>query len=316
MVRKPNVVIKINGIDKSENIMKHLDSLSIVDNANNESDSLTIVINGRFSRPNKKDQIKVYIGFDDDLHYFGLYRVETTSKSFKSLTINATGVNFSASFKVKRNITYEKVSVRDIVNQISKRHLLKVKCDFTDIFISSLAQTNESDMHFLNRIAKEYNALFNVKNDTLYFVKKIKKNRKNDELPSYRIDLNMCGNTPVIEYSEKTFYNSCEVSWHDTKENKTFVKKVPLNGGDPILKFKGSFKNEAEAIEKAKAKLQRANHGIVKGSLETEGMKIYAGGRLSLDNNFDDDIDEYQISRVNQDIANGGGWTTGVEFEN
>lgn len=314
MVRAANVVININGKDKSKKIMEHLESLTIVDNANNESDTFTLSINGRFKRPKYNDVIKVYLGFDDELNFFGLFRVEKSTKTFKGLTISATGINFGESFKVQRNITYERVSIKEIVNQVSNRHQLKNKSDFDDIYITSQAQTNESDMHFLNRIAKEYNAIFNIKNDTLYFMKKIKENKKNNNLPKYNIDLNSCGDSPTIEHSTKTFYNSCEVSWHSTKDNKTFKKIVPLGGGDPILKYKGSFKNEAEAIVKATAKLERVNQGIIKGSLSTEGIKIYAGGILTLKNSLDDDNIEYQITKVSHSFNNNG-WITSVDFE-
>lgn len=315
MVKKPIVLIKINDVDKSSNIMKYLDSISLIDNANNEPDSLTITINERFKRPAYKDQIKVYLGYTkENMNFFGLFRVETTDKTLTGLTINAEGINYGDGFKIRRNITYEKLSIKDIINQIAQRHELKIKSDFEDIYLTSQAQTNESDMHFLNRIAKEYNAIFNVKNDTIYFMKKIKKNKKSDKLPKFEIDLHQC-DTSRIKHSNKTQYDSCEVSWHDTKENKRHTVLVPANGGSSILKFKGSFKNKAEAIEKAKAKLQRANQGLKEGNLGKSGESIFAGGSLTLSNNIDADTDEYSITKVSHNISKSEGWKIDVEFE-
>jgi hypothetical protein len=321
MVEIPSFMIKINGIDKTANVIKNFISLNITDNANNESDQLSLEIGGRFKRPNYKDEIKVYLGtkdlvtLKDNLTFIGLFRVEDTTKTFTGLSITATGVNFSDNFKVKRSITYEKLSIKDMVNQVAQRHSLKVKSDFDDIYITSQTQTSESDMNFLNRLAKEFNAIFNMKNDTLYFMKKIKENKKSDALPTYIIDLNECLPSPSIKHSNQTLYNSCEVSWHDTKENKTFTKIVPINGGEPILKLNGSFQNEAEAIEKAKAKLQKANQGLVTGGLSKMGEIVFAGGTLKLKNNLDDDNEEYQITKTQYSVNKNGGWTTNVNFE-
>ncbi len=314
MVRKPIFSILINGKNRTDVINEKLVSISLVDNANNESDELEIVVSGRFKRPKYQDQIKVYFGYEPDLSFMGLFRVQTTSKTFTQLAIKATGVNFSESFKVKRNITYEKLSIKDIAKQIASRHQLKVKSDFDDIFLLIQSQTNESDMHFLNRIAKEYNAIFNIKNDTLYFMRKIKKNKKSDELPSYTVHINPFSNIK-IDHSNKTLYNSCEVSWHDTKENQTFKKIYPINGGDPILKFKGSFKSEAQAVLIAQAKLEKANAGLIKGSIDKEGQKIFAGGSLKLIDNIDLDTEKYQITKVNHSLDKANGWTTNIEFE-
>lgn len=314
MVNKPVFLIVINGEDKTDVIYEKLISISLVDNANNESDELEVVVAGRFKRPKYQDQIKIYFGYEYDYKFMGLFRVQSTHKTFTQLTIKATGVDFSQSFKVKRNITYAKLSIRDIVSQVASSHGLKLKSDFGDVYLLSQSQTNESDMHFLNRIANEYNAIFNVKNDTLYFMQKIKENKKNDDLPSYFVDVSLCSEIS-IEHSNKTFYNSCEVSWHDTKENKTFKKVYPVNAGEPILKFKGSFKSEAQAIQRAKAKLEKANQGIIKGSLDKPGEAVFAAGVLTLLNNIDLDEDEYQISRVTHTLNKEDGWMSNIEFE-
>lgn len=315
MVKTPRYLIYINGTESTNLIYDKLISMTLTDNANNESDELEIVVSGNFIRPKYQDEIKIYLGYGLDISFVGLFKVQSTSKNFTQLSIRATSVDFSDNFKVKRNITYEHLSIKQIAEQIASKHQLKLKSDYHDLYILSQAQSNESDMHFLNRLAKEYNAIFNVKNDTLYFMKKIKEQNKSDELPRYFIDVNHCQDIS-IEYSNTTMYGSCEVSWHDTKENKTFKTIYPQNGGEPVLKFKSSFKNEAHAIERAKAQLQRANQGLVTGSLKKEGELIFAGGVIQLLNNIDLDITEYQITRVTHDLNKQNGWTTTIDFEN
>ncbi len=315
MVRTPRYLIEINGSDATSMIHDKLISLNLVDNANNESDTLDIVVSGNFERPKYEDEVKVYFGFESNFSFVGLFKVQSTSKSFTQLSISASSVDFSDSFKVKRHVTYENLSIKQIVSQVASRHGLKVKSDYDDLFILSQAQTNESDMHFLNRLAKEYNAIFNVKNETLYFMKKLKDGAKSEDLPKYTIDVNYCSDINV-EYSNTTLYNSCEVSWHDTKENKTLKRYYPKSADEPVLKLRGSFKTEAQALERAKAQLQRANQGLIKGSLKKEGELIFAGGVITLVNNIDLDSSEFQVTRVTHTLDKNSGWVTAIEFEN
>jgi uncharacterized protein len=314
MVRVPLIQIVVNGKDKTQNILKDLSSLTVTDYANNNSDQLDIEVSGQYKRPKSSDEIKVYLGYET-LQLIGVFKVTETKKSFKKLQITATGVDFKNNFKVKRNTTYSNVKIVDIVKQIAAKYDLKVKCDFDDLYIKSVAQTNESDMSFLNRLADEYNAIFNLKNETLYFVKKVKNDKKNELLPRYEIDVNECLDEVLITYSEKTFYNSVKVSWHDTKENKRKEIVIPKDAAEPILIYKGNFTSEDEAKAKAKAKLEKANAGIVSGTLSHEGEVIYAGGILKLLNVSEDDF-EYNIKSVRHSFTKAGGWSISLDFEN
>jgi len=312
MVKKPTFKLLANDKDVTAALQKELISLTFKDEENNKADELTIKVGGEFARPKYEDELKLYLGYGDDLVYCGLFKVQTSTRSDNNiLTISATGVNFSSILKEKRDVTYEKISIKGICKQIADRNVLKLKSDFDDVAILSIAQSNESDLHFLNRLAKDYNAIFNIKNDTLIFTKKIKENKKNEDLPSYTISANEV-RTLSIKHSNKTLYKSCKSIWHDTKENKT--KEVVVGFGEPVLINKGNFKNEAEAKAKAQAKLERAVQGLVSGSLSMAGEVIFAGSTLNLIDTLEDD-GEYRIRTVNHNFTSDG-WTINLEFEN
>lgn len=312
MVRKPVFMIIANGIDVTLSIAKNLIELSLTDEANENADELRITIAGKFARPQYKDILKLYLGYDDNYVYMGSFQVQSTTRGKNHLlSICATGVNFNDEMKEKRDITYEKISIKQICSQIADRSGLKLKSDFDDIYVASQAQSNESDLHFLNRLSKEYNAIFNVKNDTLIFTKKIKDEVKNEILPTYEINADNCENFS-IKHSNKTSYKSCKCSWHSTKDNET--KYVTVGTGKPCLHHKGNFKNAAEAKEKATAKLQTANQGIITGSLSKEGEVIFAGGVFTLINTLEDD-GEYQIKTVEHTVDGNGGWNMSINFE-
>ncbi|HFU76168.1 MAG TPA: phage tail protein [Arcobacter sp.] len=312
MVTNPTFKLLANDKDVTDTLQKELISITFKDEENDNADELTIKVAGEFARPQYEDELKLYLGYGDDLVYCGLFTVQTSKRNDNNiLTISATGVNFSSILKEKRDITYEKISIKDICQQIASRNNLKTKSDFDDVSILSIAQSNESDLHFLNRLAKSYNAIFNIKNDTLIFTHKIKNDKKNKDLPSYTVSADEVS-TLSVKHSNKTLYKSCKSIWHDTKENKT--KEIVVGVGEPILINKGNFKNEAEAKSKAQAKLERAVQGLVSGSLSMAGEVIFAGGTLNLIDTLEDD-GEYRIKSVNHSFTSSG-WTISLNFEN
>lgn len=310
MVRNPNFKITANGNDVTKILKENQVSISFKDEANSKADELTLTVIDGFTRPKYEDELKLYLGYDDELSFCGSFKVQSTTRTKNNtLSISATGVDFSNSLKEKRDITYERISVKDICSQIAKRNNLELKSDYDDITFQSLAQSNESDLHFLDRLSKEINSIFNIKNNTLIFTKKIKENKKNEELPAYIISADECTSLS-IKHSNKTLYKSCKSIWHDTKENET--KEVIAGSGEPCLVNKSTFKNEAEALTKATAKLEKANQGIVSGSLAKDGEIIFAGGKLNLLDTFEDD-GEFQIKSVSHEFSNS--WKINLEFE-
>jgi phage protein D len=311
MVKKPQFKVLANDKDVTDKLQKNLKSISFIDHANDKADEITISVAGEFARPNFKDELKLYLGYKE-LIYCGLFQVlEPTRTNNYELSIKATGVKISDTLKEKRDITYESISVTNICSQIAARNNLKIKCDLDDVYPLSIAQSGESDLHFLNRLSKDYNAIFNIKNNTLVFLKKIKENKKSDTLPRYKIDVKNNTSLNIVALG-KTIYKSCKSVWHDTKDNE--VKSVIVGSGTPQILNKGSFKNAAEAKLKAEALLQRALAGTISGSLSVPGQIMYAGGIIELINSLEDD-GEYSITKASHTL-DGKGWKTDIDFEN
>jgi len=309
----PAFKIEANGEDVTKQLQAGLSSISFSDEDGNQSDEITIKIAGDFKRPQYEDELKLWLGYEEtSLFYCGLFLVQTTERDRFSLTITATGADFSQALKEKRDLSYEKLSLEDIAQIVADRHGLKLKSDYEDMQITHLSQTNEGDLAFMKRLADVYNGLFSIKNDTLILMKRTKETKKSGELPVFEIDVKECsGGTPNIKHANKTLYSSCTATWHDTKENA--VKSVTVGNGDPILKLDGQFKTPAEAQAKAEAKLERAKRGIKSGSISMYGKEIYAGGTLKLTGAGEDD-GEYSIKSVRHSFD--GGWSMDIEIEN
>lgn len=297
MVTSIEYKITVNGDDITSQIMPYLKAITLTDYDKDQADELTMELTAKFKRPNYGDEIKVYLGRNREeiLRFMGCFFVQsTTIRNNNTLTINATGVDFGGSLKERRNQSYES-SLISVLMVIAERNGLQLKSD-TD-HQGFYEQSNESDMAFLNRLAKAQNMIFNIKNNTLYYMK------EKVATPTVALELNDCISS-TITHSNTTHYKSCCASYHDTKQNQTITVKT----GDetPQLNIQGKYLNQQEAIDAAISSLERANKGQVEGSLTTHGLAIFAGSTLTLSNQ------EFYISKVTHTITEG--WKTSLDF--
>ncbi len=304
--------LKIDG-KEIENI--NILHISFADAAGVKSDKLTLKVRPDFPKP--KPAAKVELIFkrykNDELITkldAGLFHVQTVTRTNnKHLSITATGVEFSAKQKEKVSFHYKETKLSNILKVVAKRldHALKFKTD--DLDIKSLNQTNETDLNFLERLAKDYNCLFSIKNDVIYFV-----NKDNKDLPENIVNVATCS-TSTIKHSSKTYYKSCIASWHDKDLAKTIT--VSVFAGTPVLKIKGAYKTKQEAELKAKAKLLDTNKGIIKGSFSTRGEAIYAGTKVKLIETYkDEDNGVFSVLTCNHTYSDSTGWNVSIEVEN
>ncbi|GAB6045067.1 phage late control D family protein [Caminibacter profundus] len=297
-----NFKIIANNKDITETIQKNLISLSLIDEVGISADEITLKVRNDFKRPSYGDELKVWI----QDKYYGIYIVQTTTKTQSDLTIKATATNFTNSLKKKYNRSFENIKVCELISKLAAENNLKSKCDI-DFTFKHLAQTNESDLNLLTRLAKQLNAQFNIKNDTIIF---IKTKQENESLPKFEVDIKEVISYS-IKYNAKTMYKSVKAIYHDTKENKQ--KEITYLSGEPQYIFQDSFKSEAEAYKTAKSYYEMLNKGIITGNLTIVGKEIRAGGILVL-TSFGEDDGEYSIKKVTHNLS-GGGYTCRVEFE-
>ena len=304
----PDFKIEVNGKDVTTTVKKHLASLTLTDEAGDATDELVLTFDNLFARPSYQDEIRVWLGYEESgLYYCGAYLVQTTEKTQNSLRVRATSTNFAIDLKKKHTRSFENITLCDLVKKIAAENKLKSRCDFKDVFFKHLAQTNESDLHLLTRIAKMYHATFNIKNGMLIF---LKRSGKKGSLPLFTIARDEV-ESYTIKYANKTLYKSVKAVWHNTKENRK--EEVLYKSGKPQYILRGQFKSKEEALKRAEGIFNRLNAGIVSGFLTLAGRNIVAGGRLKLIG-FGEDDGEYSIKRVVHTMDSSG-YRVRVEFE-
>lgn len=300
MVTQPLYRLIVNGNDVTDSIAPYLVSLQVTDNEKNESDELSITVSAKFKRPAYRDQIKVFMGDKQAQQFVGLFYVQKTSiRNNRELTITATGIDFSGELKERRHQRYEQVTLADLAGTIAQRHGLQVKSDITQPVID-VDQVDESDLNLLNRLAKEHGSIFNIKNATLYLM------RREIAPPAVTLDINKCTESEIT-HSSTTLYKSCKAIYQNTRLNQYVA--VTVGNGKPELTKQGHFQNDEEAQVFAKNALVRANQATATGRLTVPGRVLFAGSRLNLDGQ------SYIITRVEHSMDSNS-WLTGLEFNN
>jgi len=296
--------IDVNGKDVTAAIKPYLMRLTISDNDKDEADELAIIVSAKFSRPAYKDKIKIFLSNDKNTppRFLGLFSVQkTTITNKRQLTIVANGADFDGELKERRHANYEDTTLGELATVIANRHGLAVRTNITEP-MTRFEQINESDLHFLNRLAKEHNAIYNIKNATLYFIAK-----GSEEVPKVTINSDQCEGLEIT-HSNNTLYKSCKASYQNTKLNK--VVSVVVGEGNPQLYKQGHFNSDEEATTFATNALARANKGLIHGSLSKIGQALFAGSQLTLDS------EEYTVTKVRHTVENMTGWKLSAEFDN
>ena len=102
----------------------------------------------------------------------GLFEVDRILKQKdRTRTIAATGLPLSdPELKIKREASYADYRLADILTEIAARYSLTVFTrDLPPIEFSQLAQTNQSDLDFLNSLGNRLGAIFKIENKQLIF---------------------------------------------------------------------------------------------------------------------------------------------------
>ncbi len=303
VVEYPQVLMIKGGAIISAGLNDHLVAVEYIDAIDNEVDGLILTFSKMFLPPVSGDKIKVSIGFGSTLDYIGEFYVTgwTEQPHDGVMEIKLTPIDFSKKLKENRTGSYDKVTLDQILKEVAKRHNLEVKNDLKKVSYAHKAQTNESDLVFMHRLAQENNATFAIKNGTIIFRPK---SLSKDKETLSKVFLSMNDISDLrIEYQDKTEYLSGEAKFRDTKKNKTVVVKI--GDKEPKLTIEGSFKNEAEARARIQAEIDKKNAGRVRGSFLATTQPVVAGSilTLALDYKIENDL---QITKVRHTIDHGG----------
>ncbi len=244
-------------------------SITITDERGFASDRAEIVINNakNISVPSSDAEMAIYI--NDTL--MGRYKVTSISLSSRdgyTLTIQASGVDFKNKFKTKntRSFTKEKENnkISDVVETIASANGYKsvISNSLKNQQLDDTVQS-ETDLKFLTRIAKQFNATVKANNNTIMFIERTKHNIPSKQLQNSRI--------VSFELQANSLYNFKSVSAYYTNLKTGGTLKTQVGNQEPIFTLDRIYKSKDMAQKVATRKLTELSQRKYEIDLILEG---------------------------------------------
>lgn len=163
----------------------------------------------------------------------GEFHVETVAHggSPAALTIRAKAADFTAGLKQRREKGHNATTLGNIVAEIAQRHKLTARCAaaLASIAVQAKAQSRESDLAFLRRLGREFDAVATVKAGALIF-KPVGdgKSPSGAALPSVTI-VRSSGDAHQFDRQKRDDSEGVQATWHNraTGRRETFVSGKP-----------------------------------------------------------------------------------------
>ncbi|EOU0867832.1 phage late control D family protein [Escherichia coli] len=322
-------------------------SLTLTDNRGFEADQLDLELDdadGKIALPRRGAVITLALGWKGQPLFpkgaFTVDEIEHTGAPDR-LTIRARSADFRETLNTRREKSWHKTTVGEVVKEIAVRHKLKMALgkDLSDKPVEHIDQTNESDGSFLMRLARQYGAIASVKNGNLLFIRQGQgKSASGKPLPVITIT-RKDGDSHRFTLADRGAYTGVIASWLHTREpakkESTTVKrkrrtkkqkKEPeakqgdyLVGSDEnVLVLNRTYANRSNAERAAKMQWERLQRGVASFSLQlAEGRaELYTEMPVKV-SGFKQPIDdaEWTITTLTHTVSPDNGFTTSLELE-
>jgi uncharacterized protein len=321
----PEYHITLDGRDLTSKIAPRLVSLSLSESRSDEADTLDITLDdsdNKLAIPKRGAVLRVAFGWSDtgvvDKGSFTVNEVEHAGAP-DVLTIRARSASMTNAMGERIERSWHGETLGAIVRKIAGKHSLKpaIGDALSKLVIAHIDQTHESDMSFLTRLAKRYDAVMNVKDANLLFMPighgTTASGKKLDSIELTRAE----GDSHRYHVSERENYAGVRAFYHATGRAK---RKSVVVGGENNHSLKvlpETYATEADARAAATAELNRTqrSQATMDYTLALGRPDLYPELPVYL-NGFKPDIDDesWLAKRVRHTIADGG-YTTALELE-
>lgn len=321
----PIYQVTLNGKDLTSKISPRLVSLSLDESRSDEADTLMLVLDdsdGKLAIPKRGEVVRVAFGWEDtglvEKGSFTINEVEHAGAP-DTLTIQARSASMTNAMSERKEKSWHGESIGAIVRKIAGAHDLKaaIADALANVVIAHIDQTHESDMSFLTRLAKRYDAVMNVKDTHLLFMP-IGRGTTASGKPLTSIELTRRdGDRHRYHVSERENYAGVRAFYHATGRAR---RKSVVVGGDnnhSIKVLPETYPTEADASAAATAELNRTqrSQATMSYTLALGRPDLYPELPVYL-NGFKPDIDDesWLVKKVRHELSDGG-YTCELDLE-
>lgn len=323
--RKSRVKITYKDKDITESLLPYLTDMTYTDSADGESDSLSVNLSDKSRKwvdgwmPENGDKISADIltfNWDKDGDKgklaCGEFIVDSLSASGEPLAISIGAISgpVSSGFReTTRSKTWKKTTIKAIAEIIAKRYKLALVYDAPRVGIKELEQS-DSDSSFLASLCETYGLTLKAYKSKLVI---FDRERYKKRAPVAKISRFA---SPIASWSYSDTltraYTGAQITYTDSASGKDIKKTV---GSKKVLfKLSESADSAADAERKAKAAVNKANHGKTTMQLDMMGnVKLVSGCCVELKGFGSKISGKYFINRATHTVSSAG-YRTSLEL--
>lgn len=268
---EPDFSLTIGGADATDRIRDRLLSLTVTDNSGEEADEIEITLDDRdnaIETPRRGVDIDVSLGWaGEELIPIGRFTVDEVEPSGPpdQLVIRGKAADMRASFKAPKTRAWRETTIQAIVSRIASEHGLQpaVAQALGGQAIAHRDQSNESDLHFLTRLGRDYGAVAAPKNGRLVFAPAGEGTSASGQaLPSVALARNELISWRGVA-ADRESVGKVRARYRDQAAART--RYAEAGDGEPVRTLRHLHRDQAAAQAAAQAELsrtQRAENGI------------------------------------------------------
>ncbi|RUR46217.1 contractile injection system protein, VgrG/Pvc8 family [Vreelandella populi] len=268
MSMQPDYRITLQDQVISPEFRARLSMLTLHDRRGMQADQLDITLtddDGMLDIPPTGAELTLAIGWKGQpLTERGIFTVDEVEHTGApdTLNIRASSANMRQGLPGKRTQSWDSVTVRDIITTIAKRHDLtpSVGVTLAGARITHIDQTDESDLHFLTRLAERFDAVATVKTSHLIFVPTGQATTASGlEIPPIQLH-RQSGDQHRYLMAERDAFTGVTALWNNTAH----ATREAVTVGNPqnAQQLRHTYASEEEALEAAQAEWQRIQRGV------------------------------------------------------
>ena len=325
---KPQFRLIANAQDITDAIKPRLIQLSYTDQAGFESDALEVQLSDDQADPIKMPptgaELELSLGYDGEAVRMGLFVVDeiTLSGWPRAMTIRARAAPFEQSKGGKVTLQTQKSrswkrgqKLGAVVAKIAGEHGMQsaVSPSLASIVLPHFDQTDESDMNFLVRIGRRYDAVLKPAGGRLIFAKRGEtKSMGGTALPPVEVrPADVSGFD--MRLSRKEDSGTVTATWRAKSKAKQYAVKIGT--GEPVRRIRTAFASEAEARAAAQAEFDRRQRGKATLSVDMVGDPAAVAEAPLTASGFGVGVDGQWIITRAEHRLDGGGYSCRIDAE-
>ena len=264
---QPSYRITLGDRDITPTVDARLISLTLTECRGDEADQLDLCLDdsdGALEIPRKGVTLSLAIGWaGQPLVDKGTFVVDEAEHGGvpDQLTLRARSADLGQHLRERKEHSWHRTTLGKILEAIAQRNQLKARVDsaLAGQDVAHVDQTNESDLNFVTRLAKRYDAMATIKKGLLLFLPITgTTTSKGEALPTIEIT-RADGDSHRYHTSDREAYSGVRAYWHDPGNAKRRSVLVGLSGN--AKRLKEGHATGADALAAAQAEWQRLQRG-------------------------------------------------------